>query len=213
MILVLPMSLTAQDSGRGMLHSQGGTWINHAAAPESSVIFVNDVIQTDKDRTASIEASGFSITVEPETIVQFGDNELSLDHGGLLVSTATALKVRVDCLTVIPVTEASTQYEVIDVDGKVEVYAIKKDVNIRSKRDLSKNPKQSASQDATVHESETATRDQHCPATARVPGSIDAERAFLNTWWAKGAGTVAIGVILCKAFCFASEPPLSNSTP
>lgn len=196
-----------------MLHNQGGTTLNHAAVPESSAIFVNDVIQTEKDHTASIEAQGFSITVGPETIVQFEDNELSLDHGGLMVNTSTALKVRVDCLTVVPVTETWTQYEVIDVDGKVKVSAIKNDVNIHSKGAFSKNPKESAAADATVRQGETVTRDEHCPATARLPGSIDAHGPFMDSLWMKGLGGLAVGVIVCKALCFHGDDPVSPTTP
>ncbi len=213
MIFVLPVSLTAQDLSRAMLRTEGGTWLNGAAAPASSAIFSDDLIQTDASHAAKIDADGSSVTVQPETIVQFRGDELVLDHGGLQVDTARKMKVRVNCLTVIPVLDAWTRYDVTDVNGKVTVVAHKNDVKIHSASSLAHKKQSGLEGDVIVHEGETASRDEHCPATARMPGSIDAKGAWLDSWWAQGLGIVAIGVPLCKAFCWGGDQPVSPSMP
>jgi hypothetical protein len=206
MIIVLPASLTAQDIDRAMLHSPGGVWLNGKPAPESSAIFPDDLIQTEANHIAKIDADGSTVTIQPETILQFEGNEIVLDHGRLQVDTSRGMKVRVNCLTVIPVLQEWTQYDVTDVDGKVTVAALKSDVNIHSQSAAAQRMKRPGnSSDASVHEGEQTTRDEHCPATARLPGSIDAKAAFLSTWQAKVAGLAAIGFI-CLALCHTDDP-------
>lgn len=215
MIFVLPASLTAQDLSRAMLHCQGGTLINGSPSQDSSVIFPDDVIQTEPGRTAKIDVDGSTITVQSETVLQFRGNAIDLDHGSLQVDTSRGLKVRVNCLTVIPVRQEWTQYDVIDVNGKVTVIAHKSDVNIHSQGPVTKRSREAgASGDATVREGETGTRDEHCPGIDRLPGAIDGKGPWLNSWWAETLGVGAIAVPLCKAFCLPKgDEPVSPSKP
>jgi hypothetical protein len=101
---------------------------------------------------------------------------------------------------------------VTDVNGKVTVVAHKNDINIHAQSALVKSKPAGASSDATVREGETATRDERCPPAERLPGSIDAIGAWLNSW-AKGIGMAAVGLIVCQAFCFHGDDPVSPSKP
>jgi len=213
MILVLPVALTAQDVNRAMLRTQGGTWLNGKAAPESTVIFSNDLVQTDASHVATIEAEGSTVTVQPETIVQFRGDELVLDHGRLQIGTSRKIKVRVNCLTVIPIVYEWTQYDVTDVNGKVTVVAHKNDVNIHAHSTLHQSKQSGPAGEATVREGESATRDEHCPGAARLRAPIDAEGPWLDNWWVTGLGMAGVGVPLCKAFCFHGDDPVSPSVP
>jgi len=203
MIVLVPTSLLAQGTGRALLYSQGGVWLNGTPAPESSAIFPESHIQTQKNSTARIDAEGSTVTVQPDTIVQFEGDELVLDHGGLQLSTAREMRVRVNCLTVIPVTAGRTQYEVTDVDGKVIVVAYKNDVKIHSKVPLTQTSKQKATLDVFVHEGEQVTRDERCGAS---PRPVEANGAILNSPWAIAAGAVAVGVLTCWALCRGDNP-------
>src|SRR5271169_2923353 len=100
MIVVLPASLMAQSSGGAMLHSDSGVWLNGNPAPNSSAIFPHDMVQTQKDHSAKVDTDGSTVTVQPETVVQFEGEEFVLDHGGLQVNTTRGTRVRVNCLTV-----------------------------------------------------------------------------------------------------------------
>ena len=216
MAVVLPLSLTAQDSARAMLHSDGGVWLNGNPAPDSSAIFPNDLIQTQQGHSAKIEAYGSAVTVQPETIVQFGGDELALelvlDHGGLQVDTSRGMRVRVNCITVSPLAQAWTRYDVTDVDGKVTVAAQENSVQIHYAVAGIRQSKQAAYADVTVHQGEQATRDEKCGASVRPGDAIDARVAILNNIWVKGAGLTAIGVLTCWALCRGGNP-LSPAKP
>ena len=211
MIVILPASLMAQDSGRAMLHSSGGVWLNGNLAPGSSAIFPQDMIQTQEGVTAKIDAYGSAVMVEPDTIVQFDGDELVLDHGSLQVDTSRGMRVRVNCLTVIPLAQAWTRYDVIDVDGKVTVVAREDDVKIHYGGAV-RPSKQAELTDVSVHHGEQATREERCGAAAKPSQVVNANGAILNSIWAKAAGLTAIGVLTCWALCRGDEP-VSPSSP
>ncbi len=213
-VLVLPTSLMAQDSGRAMLHSDGDVSLNGNPAPASSAIFKDDLIQTEKNAQARIDAEGSTVTVEPETIVQFEGDELVLDHGRVQVNTWRGMKVRVNCLTVIPrLPQEWTRYDVIDVDGKVRVLAYQSDVNIHygGGGTAAWRSKHAELADVTVYQGGEATREERCGAAAKPPS--DAGKPFLDTIAAKGLGIAAVAVITCYALCRTNTNPVSPSTP
>lgn len=206
MIVVLPASLMAQSSGAAILHSSGGVWLNHNPAPTSSAIFPNDLIQTAKDAQAKIDAEGSTVTVQPDTIVEFDGDQLVLDHGSLQVVTSRALRVRVNCVTVTPVELVWTRYDVTAVDGKVHVAANQDDVKIHYAGAAAQHSKQASLSDATVHQGEHATREERCGVAAKIDKVVDADGAILNHPWAFGAGAVVIGVVTCWVLCRVDSP-------
>ena len=206
MIVILPTSLMAQNSARAMLHNDGGVWLNGSPAPNSSAIFLNDLVQTQKGSWAKIDADGSTVTVQPETIVQFEGDELVLDHGGLQVNTSRGLKVRVNCITVIPLTQDWNRYDVTDVDGRVTVAAHQNDDKIHYRVSATRVSKQARSSDVTVHQGEKVTREERCGAPVRPAAGVDATMATLNTTLAKGIGIAAIGILVCWALCRGDEP-------
>jgi|HubBroStandDraft_1064217.scaffolds.fasta_scaffold00001_82 hypothetical protein len=213
MIVILPTSVLAQDSSRAMLHSDGGVWLNGNPAPNSSAIFTNDLVQTQKGTTAKIDADGSTATVQSETIVQFDGDELALDHGGLELNTSRAMRVRVNCITVTPLSQEWTRYDVIDVDGRVTVAALEHDVRIHYRDGVARRSKEAgSSSDVTVHQGEQVTRDERCGAAVRDTRVVDADGAILNSVWAKAAGLTVIGVLTCWALCRGNEP-VSPSAP
>lgn len=211
-VVVVPASLAAQTTDRALLRHTGGTWLNGSPAPETSAIFADYLIQTQKGHSANMEADGTSALIQEETITQFEQDELMLDHGSLQLSTTRQFRVRVNCITVTPVKADATRYGVIDVNGKVRVTAYKNDVRIHYKQNSERNAKQSGSSDFIIHEGEQATRDEHCGAAAMPNGAIDAKGAILNSPWAKGIGVALIGGVTCWILC-TSDVPLSPSVP
>jgi hypothetical protein len=207
MIVIVPASMSAQGTDRALLHSDGGTWLNGKLAPASSAIFPNDYIQTQTPHSAKIDIEGSTVTVLPETVVQFEGDELVLDHGSLQLNTARQLKVRVNCVTVVPITADWTQYDVSDIDGKVKVSAYKKDVKIHAPG-AARRAKQGAPTDNIVHEGERSTRDEKCGGGAwPTPGTAP----ILDRPVAIGVG-VGLIALTCIIIC-RDGGPVSPSKP
>jgi hypothetical protein len=203
-----------------MLRNSGsGVLVNNNPAPAAIALYRDDSIETSKEAVARIELTGSSADIGPGTMVEFEGDELVLDHGGLSVDTGRGLRVRVGCLTVVPVNDAIwTHFEVADVNGKVTVTAVKSDVYIDarsgSRKDINgtKNPERSTR--SIVRETEQQTRDERC-----VPGAFDGQGTppytgpLLNSVWARAAGGGAIAVLTCWALCFHNSDPVSPSHP
>ena len=167
-------------------------------------------MRTQKENSARIDADGSTITVEPETIVQFEGLELALDHGHLQLDTAREMKVLIGCVTVTPITYDRTQFDVTDIDGKVKVVAYKNDVKIELHGSALRKTKGESSS-TIVREGEQATRSEHCGVRVRPSQGTTGGGAFLDSAWAKGGGIVAIGVT-CLIIC-RGDDPISPSKP
>jgi hypothetical protein len=211
MIVIVPVSLFAQNTTRALLRSDGGALLNSNPAPETSALFPDNLIQTPKGRIATIDAEGSSVTIEPETMLQFEGDELVLDHGTLHLNTARQMRVRVNCVSVIPVTADRTEYVVTDVDGKVKVAALKNDVKIHYAGSALRNSKQGSS-DVIVREGEQATRDEHCGAAVEPKTGVDATGAILNSPRVWIPTLAVVGLITCLGLCHGDDP-ISPSKP
>ena len=206
MIVILPTLVLTQDSTRAMLHNDGGVWLNGNPAPNSSAIFLHDLVQTQKSNWAKIDAKGSTATVQPDSIVQFEGDELVLEHGGVQVNTSLGMKVRVNCITVIPLTQDLSRYEVIDVDGKVRVAAHQSDVKIHYRLAATRLSKQARSSDVTGHQGEQVTREERCGAPAKPAAELAAAGPILSSPWAIGIGGAAVIAVTCWALCRGDEP-------
>jgi len=215
LIIFLPVSLLGQENAGAMLRSNGaGVLVNKNAAPATTVLYRNDLVETPKQGSARIESTGSSADINPETMVEFQGDELVLDHGSLSVNTNRGLRVRVGCVTVTPVNPADwTHYEVLDTDGKVTVSARKNDVYIDAKsRNLQQAKQDTKSDRSIVRESEQKSRDERCAADARQKGTTPGTGAILNSPWALGAGAAAVGAGMIWVLKH-NDDPISPATP
>ncbi len=95
MIVILPVSMLSQDTAAAILRSNGvGVVVNKYPAPASIAVFDHDLIETQKNADARIEARGSTADIHPDSIVQFDGNALVLDHGSLSVNTSRGMRVR-----------------------------------------------------------------------------------------------------------------------
>lgn len=209
------MSLHTQSTAGGILRGNSGVRLNKAPAPSSAALYPDDLIETGTSSAARIETNGSMADINPETMVQFEGAELVLDHGTVSVHTSRALRVRVGCITVVPVKDTEwTRYEVTDLDGKVTVSAFQSDVNIDARLSNARPAAEAVhSTRATVHEGEQKSRDEKCVAAdLKDEAPLSAHGAILNSPWARGAGLAAIGVLTCWALC-RSDDPISPANP
>jgi hypothetical protein len=212
MVILCPLSLTAADTGSAVLRSEGGVRVNGFEVAGTTVVFPGDLLETKPGFVANLDAEGSSVLIQPESVVKFQGNYLSLEHGSVSVGTSTSMSVHVNCIKVEPVANERTQYDVTDTSGTVQVAAHKNDVNITQSGALQKASKEgNSSQSATVHEGQQATRDEStaCGAALRPGGAGHA----LNTRWLEiGAGAGGGILLLCLLLCKGSTP-ISPSQP
>src|SRR5262249_20705803 len=185
MLVIVPQSLLGQTPS-AILHMQGGVWVNGYEAKDSSALFAGDLVETKKGFTADLTLEGSSVLVQSESVTKFQGDLIELDHGAVAVGTSRGFKVQVKCITVVPVANEWTQYEVVDVNGNVQVTARKNDDNVQ----ISGNHKSPAdtpnSQGGSVREGEQKNYSESdlCGVPPRTGGlsGIDPK------WIALGAG-------------------------
>jgi hypothetical protein len=130
LLLIVPASLFAADSGAAMLYADGAAWLNGAHVPKSSAIFAGDLVQTRSDSAANIHAAGSSITVLGDSLVQFEGTSLKVEHGGVSVSTSKGIATTAGDVRVAPASNAWTEFNVTDTDGTVRIAARKGDLTV-----------------------------------------------------------------------------------
>jgi hypothetical protein len=210
MVVLCPLSLAAADTGSAVLHSDGGVWVNGFEVAGTTSVFPGDLLETKPGFVANLDAEGSSVLIQPESVVKFQGNFLSLEHGSVSVGTSTSMSVHVNCIKVEPVSNERTQYDVTDTSGTVQVAAHKNDVNITQGGTLQKASKEGNSpQSATVHEGQQATRDESvaCGSALRPSGAGNG----LNTKWLEIGGGAAGAIVLCLLLCRGSSH--SNISP
>jgi hypothetical protein len=214
MVIFIPVSVLAADSTAAILHLQGGVWVNGSEARDATAILPGDLLETKAGSVANLDVDGSSVLIQPESVVKFNGDSLTLEHGSVSVGTSRAMSVHVDCIRIVPVSNDRTQYEVTDVNGTVQVTARKLDVNIlygTSTRKVS--PTSAASQSATVHEGQQVTR-QEVDACGTAPKTAAATGNPVNTKWIEIGAGAGGAVILCALLCRGkTNPNLSPSKP
>lgn len=128
--VVFPAALFAADTPGAMVYSHGTALVNGNSISRSSAIFLGDLVQTRPDSVANISATGSSVIVLNDSLVQYEGSRVKLEHGGLTVSTSKLMSARAGLVTVLPASAAPTEFELRDVDGTVYITARKGDLTI-----------------------------------------------------------------------------------
>jgi hypothetical protein len=181
LILVFPAAMFAADPAAAMLYSHGTALLNGSTISRSSAIFLGDLVQTNTDSVANINATGSSVLVMNESLVEYQGSTLNLEHGGVTVSTSKLLATRAGKVLVSPVSNGWTEFEVRDVDGKVLIAARKGDLTVKDE-----------SGTTTLAQGQETTRDdtrQNDKKNRRVAAAVvPAWGAILDSPWAIGIG-------------------------
>jgi hypothetical protein len=196
-------------TGAAILHTQGGVWINGYEARDSTAVFPGDLLETKPGSAANLSLDGSTVLIQPETVAKLQANLLELDHGSVFVGTSKTFKVRVHCITVVPVLNEWTQYEVNNLNGNVQVAARKDDVNVE--RDNKKPSLETeATHGSTVHETEQKSfgESEICGAPAQPVGPTSG----LNPKWIAAGAAAGGGILICVLVC-GGKTPISSSKP
>jgi hypothetical protein len=205
----VPLSLLGQTPS-AILHTQGGVWVNLYEAHDSTAVFTGDLLETKPGFSATLTLEGSTVLIQPGSVATLRAGLLELDHGSVSVTTSTSFKVKVNCLTVVPISNEWNQYDVTDVNGSIQVAAHKSDVNVeRESRHRKAPPESSASQGGSVHEGEQHSYDEGdlCgapPPNRPVPSELIPRLA--------GGGVIG-GVLICVLLCGGGASPMSPWQP
>lgn len=203
----------AASSASAILHTQGGVWVNGYEAKDSSAVFPGDVVETKPGSPATLNLDGATVLIQPESVTKLQSNLLELDHGGVAVGTSKSFRVKINCLTITPVLNEWTQYEVSNLNGNIQVAARKNDVNVEREVDRNKpSPVTESSHGTTVHEGEQKSFNES--ELCGAPPPIRGTNMSLNPKWV-AAGAAGTGILLCVLLCHGSpqKAPLSSSSP
>ena len=218
MLVIFPASLFGADTSPGaMLYARGETTLNGNSVPRSSALFSGDLIQTRTDSVANIDATGSTVLILNESLVQYQGKDVTLEHGGVRISTSKLMATRTGGVTVSPAAGVWTEFEVRDVDGTVRIAARKGDLTIS---DAAGTTTLAQGQETTRAETQSQTDNQSQSdnqkkkkkkkgAGGNVPG---AEAGILNSPVTIGiaTGLVAGGAIWVLT---RSDNPVSPAKP
>ncbi len=146
--MLVPAQLLAADSASAMLYANGTAWVNGSAVPKSAAVFTGDLVQTRPDSSAHISTSGSSVMVLSDSLVKYQGPAVEIEHGAVRISTAKGLATVAGEVTVKPAGNAWTEFQVTDVDGRVQIVASKGDVTVQDQQGST-----------TVQEGQQTTRD------------------------------------------------------
>lgn len=132
LVIVFPAQvLLAADTASAMLYTNGAAWLNGNEVPRSAAVFSGDMLQTRSDSTASVQSNGSNVMVLADSLVKIEEPAVELEHGAVRVTTSRGLAARAGDVTVKPASNAWTEFQVADVDGRVQVTADKGDVTVQ----------------------------------------------------------------------------------
>lgn len=119
------------ESASAMLYTTGSAWVNGTTVPKSTAMFSGDMLQTPAESTASIQTTGSNVMVMANSLVKFEGPAVEIDHGGVRVTTSRAMAARAGDVTIKPASDSWTEFQVVDVDGRVQIAANKGDVTVQ----------------------------------------------------------------------------------
>src|SRR5580704_14756443 len=206
LIAVTPAALVATDAGSGasILYGRGTVWLNGKPVPNSSAVFPGDVIETQPESVATLDASGSGVIVLPDSLVKFEGNAVSLEHGGVSVATSKGMVALAKEVTVTPASNAWTEFEVADTGEGVQVVASKGNLNVNCGKGT-----------ATLSEGDQAASDDsgNCKKKRKGGAPVPGNGSILTNPYVLGGAVVGGGVIVCLLLCNTSNPFLSQWKP
>jgi hypothetical protein len=202
MVAIFPAALFSADQPGAMLHTQGTTLLNGSSIVRSSAIFSGDLVQTNKDSIANINATGSTVLVLNGSLVQYEGSSIKLEHGGVTVSTLKLLATQVGGVTVSPVSSVWTEFEVRNIDGRVRIVARKGDLDISDSSGattLAQGQETTRDQSGSQKGNQGKKRAGGATAPAATPGILDSPVAI-------GIATGVVGGVTAWALIKSDNP-------
>jgi hypothetical protein len=104
LLLVCPSAIMMAERPTAMLYASGSVTLNGVPVANSTAVFDGDGIATAGASGVSINRSGSSLVVDPNSSIQYRDDGFSITKGVARVRTSTGMRAHWDSLSVIPKT-------------------------------------------------------------------------------------------------------------
>lgn len=209
LVVIVPVALFAADRPAAMLYSHGTALLNGHSIARSSAVFFGDLVQTNADSAANINASGSIVLVLNDSLVQYQDDAVQLEHGGVTISTSKLLATRAGAITVSPAASVWTEFEVRDVDGRVHIAARKGDLTINDETGTTTlaQGEQTTREDSESQKDKDKDKNKKKKGAAAAPAA--AQGGVFNSPIAVGIGGAAILGGALWVFVQGGEQPAS----
>jgi hypothetical protein len=207
--VAFPLQVFGGETASAMLYTMGQTWVNGTQVPKTIAVFSGDMLQTRADSTASIQSSGSNVTVMADSLVKFEGPAVDIEHGGVRVTTARGMSARAGDVTVKPAANSWTEFQVVDVDGRVQIAANKGDLTVQDDQGTT-----------TVAQGQQTTRDDTTDAEKKKKkrrksgyASPAAKGGIMSSSVAVYGGLAAIGTAGLIIWLHDTEEPVSPACP
>ena len=207
LLLAFPAQMLAGETPSAMLYTAGSAWVNGTDVPKTMAMFAGDLLQTRADSTASIQSAGSNVMVMADSLVRFEGQAIEIEHGGVRVTTSRGMAARAGEVTIKPVSDSWTEFQVVDVNGQVQIAANKGDVTVQDQQGTT-----------TVSQGQQTTRDdtnenEKKKKRRRAAGAATAAKGgIMSSPWAVYGGTAAVAGLGIWIWT-RNEPPVSPSCP
>ena len=207
-VVIFPASVFGADAGpTAMLYARGATTLNGNGVPRTSALFPGDLVQTGADSVANINATGSTILILSDSLVQYQNNVVKLEHGGVTISTSKSMTTRSGGVSVSPSANVLTEFEVRDVDGKVQIAARKGALTISDGTSTSTLAQgQETTRDESASQQEESQKDKKSKRRETGATAPAASGGLLNSPWAIGIGAAAVAGVSAWALIQGDEP-------
>ena len=198
LLTVTPASLLAADSGAAMLYAKGPAWINGSSVPRSSAVFPGDMVQTQPNAVVHINATGSSVMILSDSLVKYEGNAVSVEHGSVSVVTSNSMRTHAGEVTVVPVSDAHTRFEVTDVNGTVQIVAREGDVSVSNGTETTRLAQ---GEQTTRDDSENRKKKRRAAGAAPAAGG-----GVLDSPYAIAVGAGAVGGLVLWVLLQGDDP-------
>jgi hypothetical protein len=207
-ILFPAQVMLAGETASAMLYTNGAAWLNGSEVPKSAAVFTGDMLQTRPDSTARIQANGSSVMVLADSLVKFEGPAVELEHGAVRVTTSRGLAARAGDVTVKPTSNSWTEFQVTDVDGRMQIAANKGDLTVQDDQGTTTVTQgQQTTRDDTSDTGKKKKKRRHGTGAAPAAGGGIMSSPYVVYGGLGVAGGVGLWVWL------QSEPPVSPACP
>ena len=202
MAFLSPAALIAADpSPTAMLYVHGATMLNGSSVASSSALFYGDFVQTKADSAASINATGSTVVILNNSLIQYEGGAVKLEHGAVAVATSKLLAARIGDVTVSPAAGVWTEFEVGAFGGKIQIAARKGHLTIS---DSTGTTTLAQGQQTTRDESESQQSPEH--NRKRMGAAPPAVGAILDSNLAKWIATGVVAAVTAWVLWQGDDP-------